>query len=64
MQSKGKWDFELQLPTASNVQTIEVNKDVPNGNCTITKIEISQIKSLLLWPNDKGGVERVQVDIH
>jgi hypothetical protein len=33
------------------------------ASCFDRVIDISQIKSLLLWPNDKGGVERVQVDI-
>ena len=129
---KGKWDFELKLPTVSNGQTITVNKDVPNSNCTITTIDISpvsitvnykvnkpveknedsigipeftgfvmkdgtrmpyvanggtdgftdeteqyavcarafdrvidisEVKSLLLWPDDEGGKEKVEVDL-
>ena len=40
---KGNWNFELELPTVSNGQTITVNKDVPNSNCTITTIDISPV---------------------
>ena len=40
---KGNWNFELELPTVSNAQTITVNKDVPNSNCTITTIDISPV---------------------
>ena len=40
---KGNWSFELQLPTNSNAQTITVNKEVPNSNCTITTIDISPV---------------------
>jgi hypothetical protein len=40
---KGNWNFALDLPTVSNSQTIKVNKDVPNSNCTITTIDISPV---------------------
>ncbi len=129
---KGKWNFDLKLPKVSSSQTITVNKEVPNSNCSITTVEISpvsitvnykvdgklketedgtgipefigfvlkdgtrlpfvanggssgfkdesrkeavcirgydrvidisKVKSLLLWPNDYGGCDKVEVKI-
>lgn len=39
----GNWDFTLELPSVSNTQTIEVNKEVPNSNFVIETIDISPV---------------------
>ena len=60
-QVDGNWSFELELPKVSSSQTITVNKDIPDTDCTLTSIDISPVSISVTYKIN--GVEQQSKDV-
>lgn len=52
----GNWDFALELPTVSNSQKLDINKQIPDTNFTIESIDISPVSITVNYTVD-GEIE-------